>query len=185
MDSHLRVEIVPRIVPVGEEEEARRESAVAAALQSLNLERMSGSVPAIAAAQDAYSAAQADLAVDAVQDGYLVRLGGAEIPAVAYDLQVADSGAPLVSLVLAPDSLAIGDPPTAQQPPQAPPVAPQIASWGDGSIPDPRAGIPGWQPEKLADQVAGHAERVVLSNLPPMSWLRRFGGEGGSVAVTA
>lgn len=184
MESHLRVEIVPRIVPLGEDEKARREAAVTAALQSLNLERMSGSIPAISATQDAYSAAQADLAVDAIQDGYLVRLGGAEIPAVAYDLQVADSGAPLVSLVLAPDSLSIGEPPASAPPlPQPQPAA--VSHWGDGSVPDPRASIPGWLPEKLGNQVAGHAERVVLSNLPPMSWLRRFGGEGGSVAVTA
>lgn len=116
-----------------------------------------------------------------VEPGYLARINGVEFPIVDAAFQT-EGGKPLLSLVLAPDSLSIGESSIAA-PPQPKPSA--VSSWGDGSVPDPRASIPGWQPEKLADQVAGHAERVVLSNLPPMSWLRRFGGEGGSVAVTA
>lgn len=118
-----------------------------------------------------------------IEAGYLARINGAEFPIVDAAFQT-EGGQPFLSLVLAPDSLSFGEAPASAPPlPQPQPAA--VSRWGDGSVPDPRASIPGWQPEKLGNQVAGHAERVVLSSLPPMSWLRRFGGEGGSVAVTA
>jgi hypothetical protein len=119
------------------------------------------------------------------------RIGHAEFPILAYAVDLDDSGSPAVSLILQPDSLSIGNPPAATPP--APPAA-QVSSWGDGSQPDPRESIPGWQPENLAEQVAGHAERVALRTWEPSDGqerpsafkrLIRLGGEGGNVAVTA
>jgi hypothetical protein len=155
MESHLRVEIVPRTKPVTEEKKAQLLKALNFSAASLQEANTSGNWLDIQQAEVDYSKAQGAYAVEVEQEGYLARVNGAELPltdfAVQYD---PESGAPMLSLILAPDSLSIGEPPTATPP--AP--AAKVSSWGDASQPDPRESIPGWQPEKLSVQVAGHAE---------------------------
>jgi hypothetical protein len=88
------------------------------------------------------------------------RIGGVEFPVVGFAVETdPDSGNPvLLSLALAPTSLAIGEPSTADGPELAKPA---VSSWGDGSRPDPRVNIPGWTPEAvLVGQVASRAEEV-------------------------
>jgi hypothetical protein len=125
--------------------------------------------------------------------GYLARIGDTEFPIVDFAIQ--SEGGMFLSLVLTPDVMSIGDQSAAGAPPEIRPASPQIAAWGDGSIPDPREGIiPGWQPENLAEQVAGHAERVALRTWEPGRYQRpssafkrliRLGGQGGSAAAIA
>ena len=120
------------------------------------------------------------------EPGFLARVGGAEFPIV--DFAVQSEGGMFLSLVLAPDSLSIGDPPTAE----VRPAAPQVASWGDGRVPDPRESIPGWTAEGISGQVAEHAERVTLrgfeasSRQPATSAFKRLVRLGNiGAAVTA
>lgn len=119
-----------------------------------------------------------------------VRIGSAEFRVVDYAVQT-DGGIPVLSLVVAPDSLSIGEAPAVSSPPAA---GPQISSWSSKGKPDPRESIPGWQPESLGEQVAGHAERVALRTWEPnrsqdqssaFKRLVRFGCDASSVAVTA
>jgi hypothetical protein len=117
---------------------------------------------------------------------HLVKIGDATFPVADFAVQVADDGTPMLSLALAPDSVSIGVPPAPA------PAAPRASSWGDGSHPDPRAGIPGWEPP-LGAQVANQAERVALRSWEPslgQEWASAFKrlvrlGNVGHQAVTA
>jgi hypothetical protein len=123
-------------------------------------------------------------------DGLIATVNDAAIAISDFAVGSDEDGSPCLNLVLMPGSLSIGEPPAATPP--AP--AAKVSAWGDASQPDPRESIPGWQPEKLAGQVAGHAERVALRTWEPSDGqerpsafkrLIRLGGEGGNVAVTA
>lgn len=106
------------------------------------------------------------------EPGYAARIDGAAFPIADFAVQTTESGTPMLSLILAPDGITIGEAPPIATPPPAT-AAPKVSTWGDRSRPDPRESIPGWQPERLGGQVAGHAEH------------RATGGEGGNPVVTA
>jgi hypothetical protein len=65
----------------------------------------------------------------------------------------------LLSLALSPDEISIRQAATPQA--SVPTLAEKRESrstWGDGTQPDPREGIPDWRPETLGAQVARNAE---------------------------
>jgi hypothetical protein len=130
-----------------------------------------------------------------------VRIDGSAFPVLGFAVEPdPKTGAPMLSLALAPDSLSIGEPPAPGA--SAAPGVPAVRHWGDGSQPDPRESIPGWTPD-LGQQVAGHAEQRALKLTPEGTRMYRapflrllqecvyvrldglLGGEGGSTAVTA
>lgn len=92
-------------------------------------------------------------------DTWLARIGGGVFPVVAYGLEPGEDGEVLVSLVVAADSIGIGDRPKDATPPLSRPAAEKARStWGAPGVPDPREGLPGWPPEaSLGVQVAGNA----------------------------
>jgi hypothetical protein len=129
--------------------------------------------------------------------GYLARINGVEVPVLAYGLEQAEDGTPVLSLAFTPDSLQIGDPSSGGEQPQVRPSAPEKAqpsTWGAEDQSDPRESIPGWQPEKLSGQVAENAVTRVevmgmtgnelIDSMRRLIDLRRR-GEGGSMAVLA
>jgi hypothetical protein len=83
-------------------------------------------------------------------------IDGTEVPIAGYAIEPAESG-PGVNLVLLPDSVTIGLPPT---PPVKVPekTAEPVRVWGSTGR-DPREGLPGWTP-RLAEQVAQNAAAV-------------------------
>lgn len=107
-----------------------------------------------------------------VEDGELVsaRINGAEpIPVLDYALTPAGEGGSLaLNLVLPIDSLTVGERPAADVAADCPslvrpvPVDEQKVTqvWGSPT-PDPRESIPGWQPERLGEQVAQNARDAV------------------------
>jgi hypothetical protein len=95
--------------------------------------------------------------------GLVAIVNGAEIPIGDYALSTDEYGQPVLSLVLMPGWLSVGKPPVSLRES----AQPAVSSWGDGKQPDPRGSIPGWQPESLGEQVAGHAEQVALRTWEP------------------
>jgi hypothetical protein len=97
---------------------------------------------------------------DAVQQGWLARIGGAEFPVLTYGVEPAEfGGTALVTLVVAADAVSVGD--QALGAPAAAKSVPEKkrGSWGD-KVPDPREGIAGWAPEQsLGQQVADNAQQ--------------------------
>jgi hypothetical protein len=83
--------------------------------------------------------------------------GGDPIPVLDYAVSPGGEGGNVaLNLVLPVDSLSIGDPKLSQQAPQLRPAVPEkpvVPTWGSPAS-DPRVTIPGWQPEKLGEQVA-------------------------------
>jgi hypothetical protein len=175
MESHLRVAIVPRNVPVSSREATQAAVDLGQALQDLSAATAGGSAIDIARAEDAYRAAEGTHKSDTRQDGYLARINGGEFPLIDFAVQYdAESGAPMLSLILAPDSLSIGEAATGPTPPSAP-AAFKVSTWGGG-----------FQPDSVGGQVASNAQRIALHTSAPMVRLHRnLGGEGGNVAVTA
>jgi hypothetical protein len=162
MESHLRVEIVPREAPA--EVTSPRDG---------TCENTDPNDAHLTSEGAAYYAKQQ----------WSARINGAEFPLAGYAVEYdPESGTPMLTLALSPDSMSIGA--TLAPTPPAPEAPKQVLSWGDGSIPDPREGIPGYQPEGLGEQVAGHAERVALRHiLSPLTYLRRTGAGGGTAVV--
>jgi hypothetical protein len=87
-------------------------------------------------------------------DGLIATVNDAAIAISDFAVGSDEDGSPVLTLVLMPGSLSIGEPPATT--PSA--AAAKVSTWGDGSQPDPRESIAGWQPENLAEQVASHAE---------------------------
>ena len=95
--------------------------------------------------------------------GWLAQVGPAVIPVAGFDVSSGDSdGVALVSLLVPAAAVVIDR--TAASPVQAA-AAKRAANrlnrgvFGAPGTPDPRAGIPGWEPEPaLAEQAAADAE---------------------------
>ena len=98
--------------------------------------------------------------------GRIARINDVDIPIVDFAVQT-DSGTPMLSLILTPGSLSIGDASAGAAALAPRDDAPRVAAWGDTSHPDPRESIPGWSPETLAGQIAANAERVTLRTWEP------------------
>lgn len=107
-----------------------------------------------------WSPGESDSTTDRQFDGWTARIGDAEFPIRDFELGADEAGQPMVSLVLAADSVQVGAPPATVAVPQVRLAAPTVARWGGGTHPDPREGIPGWAPEKLGEQVAVRAEQA-------------------------
>lgn len=84
-------------------------------------------------------------------DSWLARINGVTVPVLAYGLEQPETGArPMVSLVLAADSVRVGDPSIGEVIAKVRPAAPEpktLSTWGASGRPDPREGIPGWTSE--------------------------------------
>lgn len=89
--------------------------------------------------------------------GYLARVNDAEFPILGLAMLQSEGGM-VISLVLAPDSVRIGERSASEPAPETSPAGPPVRAWGDPAHSDPREGIPGWTPEGLGPQVAVHAE---------------------------
>lgn len=137
MQNTIRVEVVPTTVPADDE-------AVERAQRGLEAARISGSTTEIEQAQNRYSEAQRG------RTCWTARIGGAEFPVEAFGVEPADNGGMLVSMVVAADSVSIGDPSSGSAAPEVRPVAPVRRGWGAPG-PDPRAGIPGWTPAEATN----------------------------------
>lgn len=89
----------------------------------------------------------------------MATIGAESFPVAGYAIEPGDGGEVMVSLVFAPTSVAVGNPPV------APPVktAAPVQVWGSPG-PDPRIGLAGFGPggasEALAAQIASNARRA-------------------------
>lgn len=152
MHEHIRVDLIPRMVPVDDTTHAQREQVVQRLADLGHIDPATGTIP------------------DQVQDGWLARVGGVEFPVVTYGVEPAEEGGrALVSLLIPADALSIGDPAVEEVRPTAEPVKPAPSSWGAPG-PDPRVGIPGWEPapptKSLLDQIAArNTGGVTLCNV--------------------
>lgn len=170
MSEQVRVELIPRMVPVDGDVYAERAETVQRMADLGQIDPSTGAIP------------------DLMQDGWLARINGVEFPVVTYGVEPAEQGVKaLVSLLVPADSLQVGGPSTAVQEPQVRPAAPprneRASSWGAPG-PDPREGIPGWTPptntstsvtfdSPLTATSSAHAAQVLLQ--------RRF--DGGAAVV--
>lgn len=142
MQNPVRVEVVPTALPADDK-------AVANALRELETARGSGSVTEIDVTeierlQNRYSAAQR------LRTGWMARIAGAEFRVEAFGVEpAADGGRAMVSLLVAADSVSIGDPSRGGDTPAVRSAVPERRGWGAPG-PDPRAGIPGWQPAEVS-----------------------------------
>jgi hypothetical protein len=81
--------------------------------------------------------------------------GGPEFRVDDYAVQTeGQDGNVVMSLVVTVDALSIGDASRSGESRPAVPEKPPASTWGDGSKPDPRESIPGWEPEKVSGKVA-------------------------------
>jgi hypothetical protein len=152
MEQHVRVELVPRMVPVDEVTQAERAETVQRLAELGQIDPSQGQI------------------ADLMQDGWLARINGAEFPVSDYGVgPIEGSTQALVSLLVPADSLQVGDPSTAVQEPQVSPATPEpkrASSWGAPG-PDPREGIPGWTPPTdepvKVEFVSGDSNRLVSS----------------------
>jgi hypothetical protein len=150
MEQHVRVELIPRMIPVDEATQAERAETVQRLAELGQIDPSQGQI------------------ADLMQDGWLARINGAEFPVVTYGAQPAEVGAKtLVSLLVPADSLQVGDPSTGVQEPQVRPAVPEpkkASSWGALGL-DPREGIPGWTPPTdepvKVEFVSGSSNRLV------------------------
>lgn len=171
MESHLHVEIVPRSKPITEEKRVQLLDALNHSAFALQDAKASGNRIGVQQAEIDYTNAQGAFASEFEPDGWAAHIGEQSFPIVDFAVQYdPEFRAPMLSLVLAPDSLSIGEPPAT--PPQRP-GKPSVSSWGDGKQPDPRESIPGWQSESLGEQVASHAEQVALRTWEPSNGQER------------
>lgn len=169
MQDELKVEIVPRTVTADDDTVAQRADTVHR-LADL------GQIDNVEAGELGAT----------TTDGWLARVGGIEFPVVAYAVEQAeDSGAPLVSLVLAPACISVDSRPGTDPGPAAAAatlVKPTISYWGAPGTPDPREAIPGWAPEpSLGEQVAVNAGLQAFAEEPVRSTMQRLGlsAQGG------
>jgi hypothetical protein len=135
MQNPVRLEIARCVVPADED-------AVAAAVQSLGDAQTSGNLVDIEHAEAQHQAALGKAS------GLTARVNGAEFPIFGYEIAPTEDGRVLATLVMEVASLSIGD---SSQTAAAPEVrqAPEKTKkgvWGQPG-PDPREGMPGWQPE--------------------------------------
>jgi hypothetical protein len=144
MEQHVRVELIPRMVPVDEVTQAERAETVQHLAKLGQIDPSQGQI------------------ADQMQDGWLARINGVEFPVSDYGVgPIEGSTQALVSLLVPADSLQVGEPSTAVQEPQVRPAVPEpkrASSWGAPG-PDPREGIPGWPPT-LGEQVAENAAKT-------------------------
>jgi hypothetical protein len=118
--------------------------------------------------------------------GWLARINGVEVDLLAYGVEQAPDGSPVLSIAFTPGSLAIGDPSLGGAQPELRPATPettQLSSWGAPGQRDPRENIPGWEPEGIGAQVAGHAERRATVGGAFRDLIKLRGGDGGSVVL--
>ncbi len=88
--------------------------------------------------------------------------GGPQFPIIDHAMQTDVDGNATLSLVLSVDSLSIGGKPATTAPPAEESKVVQV--WGAPGQKDPREGLPGWEPEKLGEQVArGIREQIQRS----------------------
>lgn len=75
--------------------------------------------------------------------GWQATVNGAVIPLEAFDVRPDDDGQVLVSLMIAADEVSVRRTPIATPVPvtAAPAEKPKRSTWGDPTVPDPRAGI--------------------------------------------
>lgn len=131
MDQQARVEIVPRMVAADDSTKVRRAETVQRLAELGQVDNPgAGSVG------------------DTMQDGWLVRINGVEVPAVAYSVASPDQGAGpvLVSLAVEASSVSIGDPSAVIPAPKLRPPVPHRSGWNTPPS------------ETLAAQVAHNAE---------------------------
>lgn len=102
------------------------------------------------------------------EDGVVVHemsanIDGTDIPIAGYTIEQCENG-PALNLVLLPDSLSIGEQPASTLAAPAVEQKPNLRTWGDPTIPDPRANMPGWPVAgpsaraELGEQIARQAE---------------------------
>lgn len=123
--------------------------------------------------------------------------GGDPVLVLDYAVQRDADGVVALNLVLPVDALSIGETPAGQPAPVAQPGSPETpprSTWGDGSKPDPRASIPGWEPSGgLGEQVAEQARQMHVTWAPGEGQSGRFvrllreqiGRNGGAAGVLA
>jgi hypothetical protein len=135
MQEVVRVELVPLMVPAHPDVYATNRNTVERLGKLGQIDPSTGHIP------------------DLMQRGWLARVNGTEVPVVAYGIEPADGGAQaLVSLVVAADSVQVGDPSVGTTAPPVRPAVPEpksVSTWGSATK-DPREGIPGWEPDTAA-----------------------------------
>lgn len=145
MEQQVRVEILPREIPVSAAHATKSALRLGEALQALNTAKVCGGGDDVAKAEREYRAADEANRADSVQDGWLARVNGVAVPVVAFAVEQAPDGSPVLLLQLTPDSLQIGDPSTGTQEPQVRPAVPAMAVWSTSA------------PDSLGAQVARNA----------------------------
>jgi len=132
MHNPVRVELIPRAVPVDDAVRRNREDAV---------DRLSQ----LGMVDDPQSGE-----VNTTARRWTARIGGVEFGVVDFAVQH-DDGQAVLSLVFPVDALSIGDLSEGGAAPQVRVAVPggtvKPAPWGTGDKPDPRTSIPGWTAE--------------------------------------
>ncbi len=128
MTEHVRVKIVSRTVDADPETLKQRQDIVE---RLRDLGQLDG-----------------DGDIDRTTARWFARFGEVEVPLDAFEVQPPELGRKaLVSLLIAADSVQVGDVEAAA--PQVQPVEEKqvVSTWGAPGMPDPRENIPGWKPE--------------------------------------
>lgn len=149
MDQYVRVELVRRTIPADEETLQRRADIVERMRSMGHLDE--GDEGRVSETMDG---------------GWVARIDGVEVPVVTYSVEPAAEGVKaLVSLLVAADSVQVGDPSTGTGAPPVRPAAseqkPPLSTWGAQGKPDPREGIPGWRPNVAVPSISAKAAGVV------------------------
>lgn len=88
--------------------------------------------------------------------------GGAAVPLADFAISPPEGESrALVSLVVPADAVSVGRSPASAPAPASEQARP-LRTWGDPTIPDPRASIPGWP--GLGEQVANNANRILTDS---------------------